>query len=91
MLSPASTDHESHSWGDYSVFLRRAAHDPRFRASLEADAQAALADYGLSVDPEQIPTRVTIPSPESILDILNDESSDTSDSADVFRWQPLFL
>ncbi len=92
MLSSASTDHDSLSRGDHSAFLRRAAHDPRFRASLEADAQAALAEYGLSVDPEQIPTRVTIPSAESMLDILIDVEDDRSGNrhpTDKF-WMPLF-
>ena len=92
MLSPANTDHDSRSCGDHCAFLRRAAEDPRFRASLEADAQAALAEYGLSVDPEMIPTKVTIPSAESILD-LNDEASNPDQrrpDGGLAPWVPLF-
>ncbi len=90
MLSPASTDHDSLSRGDHSAFLRRVAHDPGFRASLETDAQAALAGYGLNVDPAQIPARVTIPSAESILDILIDEDADPERKPDIRPWVPFF-
>ena len=66
MLSPASTFDDSFASG-HGAFLHRAAHDPQFRAALEADPQTALAEYGLSVDPEQIPSEVTLPNAENIL------------------------
>lgn len=91
MLSPASTAHDSLSRGDHRAFLHRAAHDPRFRASLETDAQAALAEYGLNVDSEQIPIQVKIPSAESILDTLIDvEEDDSGGNRLPGVWQPLF-
>ncbi len=72
MLSPTSTADDRLSRGQYHAFLHRAAHDPRFLDALEADPQATLAECGLSVDPGEIPERVTPPSPESILDVLID-------------------
>ncbi len=85
MLSPANTHHDRISSGHYA-FLRRAAHDPRFLAALEADPQAALAKYGLSVDPDEIPTRVTPPSAEHILDILIDVEDEPEDRKIRERW-----
>ena len=71
MLSPSSTHGDSLPCGHHA-FLRRAAHDPQFLDALQTDPQAALAEYGLSVDPEQIPDRVAPPSSERILDVLID-------------------
>ncbi len=84
MLSPASIHHDELSRGHYRAFLHRAAHDPGFLAALEADPQAALAEYDLSVDPEQIPSKVTPPSEESLLDVLIDVEDDEKQR--VNRW-----
>ncbi len=86
MLSPASNQDMS-SRGHYRAFLHRAAHDPRFLDALEADPQAALAEFGLSVDSEQIPARVTPPSAESILDVLIDvEAEDKRREPTDIKW-----
>ncbi len=71
MLSSASTSYETPSDG-HLAFLTRVAHDPEFRAALEADPRAALASFGLSVGSEDIPSTVTLPSAENILDVLID-------------------
>ncbi len=90
MLSPASTIDDSVSSG-HGAFLHRAAHDPQFRAALEANPQAALAEFGMNVDPEQIPSQVTIPSAERILDMLIDVEEDKSSRAPdtLFPWLAL--
>ncbi len=77
MLSPTNN-------ADHGAFLHRAAHDAAFRAALMADPQPALAEYGLSVAPEQIPSEVTIPTAESILDTL----IDAEDGDDSQRYRP---
>ena len=77
MLSPVSTSYESTGEG-HLAFLR-ATQDDRFRAALEADPQAALAEYGLSVDPDEIPSNVTLPNAESILDTLIDIDDESAD------------
>ncbi len=76
MLSPTSTPDDRLSRGHYHAFLHRAAHDPRFLDALEADPQAALAEFGLSVDSAEIPERVTPPNAERILDVLIDVEDD---------------
>ncbi len=88
MLSPASNQDMS-SRGHYRAFLHRAAHDPHFLDALEADPQAALAEFGLNVDPEQIPSRVTPPSCESILDVLIDAEEDP-ERRPPFKWMGFF-
>ncbi len=89
MLSTVSTRHPSLSPGDDLAFLHRAAHDPRFRASLETNPRAALAEYGLSVEADQIPSKVTPPSAESILDVLVDVESDDQDRrSNRLPWAP---
>ncbi len=84
MMSPANaTDDTSQGHG---AFLHRAAHDPLFRTALETDPQAALAEYGLSVDPEQIPSQVTLPETASLLNLVSTEdSSDPNDPDDIDR------
>ncbi len=89
MLSPASTTSDSFSRG-HGAFLHRAAHDPLFRTALEADPQAALAEFGLSVDPEQIPSSVSIPNAHSILDVLVDVEDDKDDDRTHWPWFGLF-
>ena len=77
MSSLASTSQHSPSQRDLD-FLRRAVHDPGFLASIAADPQGAFAEYGLSIDTDEIPSEVTLPSTESIRTLLSsDEESDT--------------
>ncbi len=66
MTTLSSSQSDSFSNEGQLAFLSRVAHDDRFRAELEADPQAALAQYGLDVDPSQIPSEVTLPSEEAI-------------------------
>ncbi len=87
MASLTSTHSDSLS-RDHDAFLHRVASDPRFRTALEADPQAALAECGLHVDPEQVPSKVTIPSAESILDVLG-EDADAEEKRSIFPWIPL--
>ena len=85
MLNQTSTSQNNHSARGQMAFLRRVTEDDRFRSALEADAQAALAEFGLSVDSEQIPSKVEIPSPESVLDVLIDaEDSDPESAREAF-------
>ncbi len=88
MLNPTSTSHENISGGGQMAFLRRLTQDDRFRATLEADPQASLAEYGLNVDPGQLPSKVTLPKAESILGILNDTDDVGGDGHDddLFSW-----
>lgn len=79
MLNPASTDHKTAPAG-HVAFLRRVTTDEQFRLALEADPEAAFAEYGLHVDSEQLPSEVRIPSAESILDALID-AEDEDDSS----------
>ncbi len=90
MLSPANTTYETATGGEHLAFLRRAAHDSDFRAALEADPRAALAGYGLSVNAEQLPSRVTLPSGESVLDALIDVEEDPEDNSTHFMWAAFF-
>ena len=50
------------------AFLHRIAHDDRFRAEVEADPGAKLAEFGLRVDPENLPSEVRLPSKQAIRD-----------------------
>ena len=75
MLNPASTSSETPGNG-HLAFLSRAAHDPEFRAALEAKPEAIFADYGLDIGSSEIPSMVALPSAESILDILIDVEED---------------
>ncbi len=85
MLSQASTSQNYSSVGGHMAFLRRVTEDDRFRAALEADPQAALAEFGLSVEAGQVPSKVSIPTAEGILDVLaDDESSDPDSVRDQF-------
>ncbi len=86
MLSSASTNQENPS----AAFLHRAAHDPEFRAALEANPRAALTDCGLSAGTEQIPSMVTLPSAESILDVLIDVEEDRGDHRGLPPWHGFF-
>ncbi len=88
MMSPANATDDSPSQG-HGAFLHRAAHDPLFRTALETDPQAALAEYGLSVDPEQIPSQVTLPGLESLRHFVSPEDAkdpDDPDDIDLVPW-----
>jgi hypothetical protein len=73
------------------AFLRRVTEDDRFRATLEADPQAALAQFGLSVEADQIPSEVTIPNLESISDVLmsSQDQEDETDQSGLMPWMGL--
>lgn len=66
MMSPVSTNRNSLPEGGQLAFFRRIAHDGRFRAKLETDPRAALAEYGLHVDPQDTPERVSLPGLEEL-------------------------
>lgn len=84
MLNPANTSFETPG-NSHLAFLSRAAHDPQFRAALEADPETTLADYGLSADLNDVPSVVALPSPENILDVLIDvEDEDSLDKVTVW-------
>ena len=76
MLNPVSDYQSSRPSGGQLAFLRRVSRDDSFRADLEADPQAALAEYGLHVDPATIPARVALPDENAILDVLGGEESE---------------
>ena len=46
--------------------LERLASDDDFRARMEKEPVAALADYGFVIDPEIAPARITLPSKDDI-------------------------
>lgn len=48
------------------AFLRSLAENDGFRAELERNPAAALASFGLHVESEQIPARVSLPNKEDI-------------------------
>lgn len=78
MLNPASTHYDRLPSGGQLAFLRRVARDEDFRAALEADPGAALAEYGLEVDAKDVPRNVRLPKEEAILDILIYSGDDQS-------------
>ncbi len=85
MLNPTKGSPENGN--RHLAFLNRAAHDPEFRAALEADPEAVCADYGLSVGSDGIPSIVALPSPESILDILIEaEETEEDNRVDRIIW-----
>jgi hypothetical protein len=47
-------------------FLYRAAHDPEFRAKVEADPAGVLRGYGVEISPETVPHLAQLPDPEDI-------------------------
>ncbi len=65
--------------GGQTAFLNRVARDDGFRAELEANPLAALAQYELEIDPSLVPAKVTLPSLDELqghLDGMN--ASDSS-------------
>lgn len=62
MMSLASHSHSSPSATEGQLaFLQRIAHDDQFRADVEADPQAKLAEFGLHIDREDLPAHVALP------------------------------
>jgi hypothetical protein len=47
-------------------FLFRAAHDPEFRARVEADPAGVLREYGVEISDETAPHLAQLPGPEDI-------------------------
>ena len=86
----ASTSHSSTSSHGQLAILRQAAQDDHFRAALAADPEAVLARYGLQVDPDQIPSRITLPSKEAIQGCLGDLGEDSDDPVNM-NWTGLIL
>ncbi|MEM7585912.1 MAG: NHLP-related RiPP peptide [Acidobacteriota bacterium] len=63
--------------GGQLALLNRVAYDDAFRAELEANPQAALAQLGLDVDPSVIPDKVTLPSEEAMASHLSCDEADS--------------
>ncbi len=77
----------SHDSGEgHLAFMRRVTQDDRFRAALEADPRAALAEYGLNVDSKQIPSKVTVPTEESIQGVMSSIEDETADKILEPKW-----
>ena len=66
MLSPANTNLSTVPSGGQLAFLRRIAEDDQFRAEVEADPQAKLAEFGLQIDRGHLPAQVTLPETEAL-------------------------
>ncbi len=66
MMSTASMSTASTSPQTRLAFLRSLAENDGFRAELERNPAAALATFGLHVDSEQIPARVSLPNKEEV-------------------------
>ena len=79
MLSPANTSPDALPSDGQLAFLRRITHDDLFRSVLEADPHRALAEYGLHLDPQAIPSRVELPSKRTLCDYLEESGEDGSD------------
>ncbi len=83
MLSPATSD--SLPSGGQIAFLRRMTHDDEFRSTLEADPQKALAEYGLHIDPQELPAVVSLPSKPAIQASLSCLENSGDDESELFR------
>ncbi len=64
MMSPVTFDSSSSSSGGQLAFLHRIADDDHFRAEVEADPRGKLAEFGLHVEPQDLPSHVTLPEKE---------------------------
>ena len=64
MMSPATTD--LFASNSQRAFLRRIADDDKFRAEVEADPRARLAELGLQIDLGDLPAQVTLPSKQAL-------------------------
>ena len=62
----------SHTSSDSLALLRRIAQDDQFRAKLESNPQAALATYGVEIDPSSVPQKVTLPGKAATRESLED-------------------
>lgn len=66
---------------EYVAFLEKLATDDRFRAQLEGSPVETLAEHGIEVDPDDIPSKVVLPSKEGLqqhLQQMRDAGSDIS-------------
>ncbi len=88
MLDSTSTKQPSNS--GQLAFLRRVSEDDRFRAELVSDPQAALAQFGLQVDPAQIPESVCIPQQAALQDLFDDLEGSETDAAPQEKWRGFF-
>ena len=68
MMSPATTDLSPFASSGQLAFLRRLADDDCFRAEVEVDPQAKLAEYGLHIDPADLPAEVRLPPKQAVQD-----------------------
>lgn len=84
MLSPTTSDLLPNS--GQMAFLRRMSQDDEFRATLEVDPQKALAEYGLHVDPQDLPAVVTLPSQVELQAGLSYLASSEEDEKWQTRW-----
>lgn len=90
MLSPASTNPDSLTSGGQLAFLRRITRDDQFRAKLENHPQAAMAEYGLKIEPEALPASVTLPGMASLREGLVDFEQRCG-ARDLLRWLGFFI
>lgn len=76
MMSLASHNSPSANEGQLA-FLQRIASDDQFRAAVEADPQAKLAEFGLHIDREDLPEQVSLPGKKALRDsaVLADAST----------------
>jgi putative modified peptide len=74
---------------EYVAFLDKLATDDDFRARLQQAPAETLAAYGIHVDPEEMPSRIVLPSKEGLQDSLGQLKAQGSDIA--FIAFPMFL
>ena len=82
MKSPANPESSSAPSEGQLAFLHRLAEDDQFRAEVEADPQAKLAEFGLHIDAGDLPARVALPGKAGIRDGLLRKASNPF----FFRW-----
>jgi hypothetical protein len=58
------------NYDEIKRFLQRLADEPEFRARLEEDPRATLAEYNIEISPEALPEVITLPDPQSTRDLL---------------------
>ncbi len=84
-MSPASTSYDTAAQEGQLAFLYRITHDDQFRTRLQTRPHDALAEYGLHLDPEDLPQKVTLPSKEALRD-----SPLEADLPEWVRWYGFF-
>ena len=73
---------------NHADLLRRASSDEGFRRELERDPAAALAGFGIQIDPEQVPDKVALPTEDEFRMSL--DSVDNDSYVSNLRWAGLF-